>query len=64
MLLNSVKVIALTATATISTLKAVQARLAMDTPVVIGLSPHRSNIHYSVRPYLSLEDLTTMIKER
>ena len=35
----------------------------MDTPVVIGLSPHRSNIHYSVRPYLSLEDLTTMIKD-
>ena len=60
---SDVGVLALTATATISTLEAVKARLSMKSPVLIGLSPYRDNIYYSVQPYLELEELSVFLAE-
>ncbi len=45
----NVSVMALTATSTISTLQVVTSVLAMDDPVIIGVSPERSNITYHVK---------------
>ena len=47
---------ALTATATESTLSVVIDRLAMNNPVVIGLPPHSQNIKYAVKPLPSVND--------
>ena len=56
-------VIALTATATCDTLDVVAKRLSMPHPVVIGLPPHRSNIFYSVQPYIDIFKLSNYIIE-
>lgn len=45
---SCVHLIALTATATKETLQVVTARLSLEKPVVIGISPNRSNIKLSV----------------
>ena len=45
---SSVKLMALTATATTSTRKSVCHLLGMVQPCIVALSPNRVNIHYSV----------------
>ena len=60
---SDVGVLALTAIATLSTLEAVKARLSMKSPVLIGFSPYRDNIYYSVQPYLELEELSVLLAE-
>lgn len=47
---SHVKVMALTATCTLQTLKVVEERLSMTQTNVIALSPHRPNIFLSVKP--------------
>ena len=54
---------ALTATATKSTLECVQARLSMQMPIVVGLSPLCDNMFYSIQPYLDLKELTALLAE-
>ena len=53
-----VHVLALTATATKATFDCVCERVAMKSPSLIGLSPHRSNIYYSVHPYIDVQELS------
>ena len=55
---SNVKLLALTATATIETYQCVVKRLSMDNPVLVSISPERSNIIYLVRPKTSLEYLS------
>lgn len=50
MIPSGVNVLALTATASIATFKAVCDRLAMSNPVLIGANPDRPNIFFSVKP--------------
>ena len=45
------------------TLEAVKHRLSMPNPIVIGLSPHRENIFYSVQPYLDVFQLRDCLLE-
>lgn len=52
---------ALTATASKYTFDVVIKRLSMVDPVVIGISPDRSNIFLSVRPYLNLAQLADKV---
>ena len=58
-----VKIMALTATATQSTLEIIIDRLALDKPTIITISPQRTNIFYKVEPAISLDQLTTNISE-
>ena len=60
---SSVKVMALTATATQSTFKIVKERLVMKDPVVVALRPERSNIRYSVGMDQSLHEFSTDLAE-
>ena len=53
---DSVKMLALTATATQITFNVVVKRLSLQDPVTIALSPCRSNIKLIVRPTIDLED--------
>ena len=55
---SNVKLLALTATATIETYQCVVKRLSMDNPVLVSISPERSNIICLVRPKTSLEYLS------
>lgn len=55
----SVKVMALTATATRETLKIIKKRLVMKDTAVVALPPDRGNIRYSVQPDQSLNELST-----
>ena len=48
---------ALTATATKTTLSSVKSRLAMEDPVIVGLPPDRSNIKMIVEPCPDLSEL-------
>ena len=57
----SVHVLALTATATQDTFDTVCERLSLMSPVVIGLSPCRDNIFYSVKPFIKLKEITTLL---
>ena len=52
-----VNIIALTATATTTTLDVIKARLSMPCPMIIGLPPHRSNMSFIVQPYVSIIEL-------
>ncbi|XP_065901618.1 ATP-dependent DNA helicase Q1-like [Dysidea avara] len=54
--LIAVNVMALTATATLDTLKVVKERLSLHDPAVIGLSPNVPNILYSTAKLPKLED--------
>ncbi|XP_062512632.1 ATP-dependent DNA helicase RecQ-like [Corticium candelabrum] len=60
----SVKIMALTATATLETLKVVKTRLSMPDPYIVALSPERSNIRYSVEPDMTVDELSTAISEQ
>ena len=68
MLSDNVKVLATTATATVSTLKAVKERLAMHDPVVVSLPPDKGNLQYTVvsKPEFKkeLRTLTTELIEK
>ena len=52
---------ALTATATKATLASVKSRLAMQDPVVIGLTPERPNIKLIVEPCPDLHKLCEVL---
>jgi len=54
---KKLNVMALTATATRTTLSSVNSRLAMVDPVIVGLPPDRSNIKMIVEPYPDLSEL-------
>lgn len=54
---------ALTATATQSTLKVVIERLCMCQPAIVGLPPHRPNIFYRVYERPSLEDFIAQLAD-
>lgn len=54
---KEVRVMALTATATLQTLKVVEERLSMDDPNIIALSPQRSNIFLSMKPPINVGKL-------
>ena len=60
---SNVKLLALTATATIETYQCVVKRLSMDNPVLVSISPERSNIINLVRPKTSLEYLSHQLYE-
>ena len=51
---EGVHILALTATATSDVLKVVKARLSLDDPIVIGVSPNRVNIKYYIEPLPSI----------
>lgn len=53
-----VRMLALTATATLDVLTAVKRRLCLEDPVLVGLSPNRENIKYYVEPMLSIKKLS------
>ena len=54
---KTVKILALTATATRETLECVKSRLSLEDPVIVGLPPNRSNIKYIIKPVVSILDL-------
>ena len=54
---QSVRILALTATATKETLDSVRSRLSLQDPAIIGLPPDRTNIKYSVKDCPSMKDL-------
>lgn len=58
---DCVRILALTATATHSTLQAVKDRLSLQDPVIVGLSPNRPNIFLSVLPTMKLDELIEMV---
>ena len=58
---NSVKVMALTATATLETYHVVTCRLAMVEPQLVALPPCKENIFYTVQPKCELEFLADII---
>ena len=58
---SNVRMMALTATATTETFYVVTNRLAMQSPCLVSLPPHRDNIVYRVKPKVSLEEFVTSI---
>ena len=58
---KSVKILAVTATATKETLDSVTCRLSMEKPVLIGLPPNRINIKYIVQPCPSITEFCSQI---
>ena len=58
---KSVKILAVTATATKETLDSVTVRLSMENPVLIGLPPDRINIKYIVQPCPSISEFCSQI---
>ena len=61
LLLSSVKVLALTATATKKILDCVINQLSMKNPTIVGLSPERDNVMLHVRPASTLKDTSLII---
>ena len=57
LILKSVQILALTATATKETLESVITRLSLQDPIIIGLQPDRINIKYIVKECPSVKDL-------
>lgn len=55
---------ALTATTTKSIFDVVTQRLAMVNPILIGCSPNRPNIQFSVRPYLALNNFSELLADK
>lgn len=55
---------ALTATATKETVSTVKLRLAMDDPQMVGLNAERSNIKYSVKPSISVDEFSTTVTKQ
>ena len=60
---TSVNILALTATATKETYKIVCDRLSMPQPVLIAVSPYKSNIIYTVLPEITVEELSKHISD-
>ena len=60
---NELKILALTATATMDTYSVVQTRLGMVEPVLISMSPERQNIFYRVCPKTELQPFVNSIVE-
>ena len=60
---NSVKVMALTATATTETFHIVSRKLSMVTPALISLPPHRENIAYKVLPKTDVYTFSNLMCE-
>ena len=58
---TSIHLLALIATATCSTLKAVKERLSLQDPIIIGTSPNRSNIYLTMWHKMKLEELVEHI---
>ena len=63
MIPNSIKILALTATATRDTLDCVIRGLSLEDPAVIGLPPNQSNIKYTVKRRTSIQQFTQMISD-
>ena len=59
----NVRIMALTATCTLQTLKVVEERLCMHNTNIVALSPHRPNIYLSVKPKINLEKLSSDVVE-
>ena len=60
---TGINVLALTATATMSTLAAVKRRLSMVDPVIIGIPPNRDNIKFIVRPLSNARSFCASLSE-
>jgi len=60
---RSIKVLALTATATKETLKSVTSRLSLEDPALIGLPPDRPNIKFVVKPVVSIVELCNQLHD-
>ena len=60
---GNVNIMALTATATLSTFEIVKERLSLQEPIVIGVSPNRPNINLSVLPTKTLDSVVDIICE-
>lgn len=60
---SHVNVMALTATATNDTYKAVCQRLSLNNPVLIGMQPNRPNIKYEVKPLVDIDTLCNELAE-
>ena len=60
---GSVKVLALTATATKETLESVKSHLSMEHPTLIGLSPDRANIKFIVEPCPDIRELCRQLTD-
>ena len=60
---SDVDIMALTATCTSVTYDVVTKRLSMQDPVVVALSPSRSNIAYSLQPKIELDELSTNLSK-
>lgn len=60
---RTVKVLALTATAKKETFDYITKHLSMQDPIIIGLSPDRSNIKYSVKNCLNSNDLCSELAD-
>lgn len=60
---QSVKILALTATATKETLESVKSRLSLQDPAVIGLPPDRVNIKYTVKDCPPVKDLCHQLSD-
>jgi len=58
-----VRIIALTATATAEVLRTVTHKLCLENPSVIGLTPNRENIKYSIEPLPKIELLCELFTE-
>ena len=60
---QSVRILALTATATKETLDSVRNRLSLQDPIIIGLPPDRTNIKYNVKDCPSMKDLCQQLSD-
>ena len=63
LILQSVRILALTATATKETLDSVRNRLSLQDPIIIGLPPDRTNIKYNVKDCPSMKDLCQQLSD-
>ena len=60
---DDVHIIALTATATMETFQVVKSRLSLIDPVMVAISPDRSNLKLSVVPLPTMEDFAKHLSE-
>lgn len=60
-ILSSVNIIALTATATVPIQKILTQRLSMVNPILVALSPYRENISYKVHEKTDIDTFCTSL---
>lgn len=60
---SNVNIVAVTATATFATFEAVKYRLSLQEPVIVGISPNRSNIFLQVSPNKLLKPFVERITD-